>query len=176
VCVCIPYSFYSDTCICDTNDAQLNTSDYIIDSILKMWFWSSSLTKSWDLILEPLMNRCILLVLVCGSLFFLYILLFFNLCDIWCVCMSMYALCKFTLYMRLPYLPPTLSFRLLLLAAACFCRSFASASITLNCEVLGVCQERKGNTSMPFFLLLLLSLFFSLCLICCLVYIEPVRW
>jgi len=54
-------------------------------------------------------------------------------------------------------------------------RSFASASITLNCEVLGVCQERKGNTSMPFFLLLL-SLFFSLCLICCLVYIEPVRW
>jgi len=30
VCVCIPYSFYSDTHICDTNDVQLNTTDCII--------------------------------------------------------------------------------------------------------------------------------------------------
>ena len=30
--------------------------------------------------------------------------------------------------------------------------SFAPASITLHCEVLGVCQEQRGNTSVAFFL------------------------
>jgi hypothetical protein len=54
-------------------------------------------------------------------------------------------------------------------------RSFASTSITLHCEVLGVCQERKGNTSMAF--IPSSSLFFlSLYLICCLVCIEPIQW
>ena len=132
ICMCIPYSFCSDVHICDTNDVQLNTSDCIIVTSSAIFkrdkkeMWISSSNKSRDIILELLTNWCVLLVvIVCSSLlfFFLYILLFFSIYATFDVCMCMCALCKFTLYTRLPYLLPTLSCRLLMLAAACFCRS-----------------------------------------------------
>ena len=111
---------------------------------------------------------CILLVIVCSSLFsFLYILLF-SIYATFGVCMRMYALCKFTLYIYI-YALAVFNTKTAIHTAAVddddvVCRSlflsFAPASITLHCEVLGVCQERKGNTSMAFFLFSFFIVFF----------------
>jgi hypothetical protein len=130
------------------------------------------------------MDWCALLVIIYSLLlFFLYILLFQFMRHLMCACVCV------------PYVN-LLCIRVCCIYhqhchVGCWClpqlvfvvRSFASTSITLHCEVLGVCQEQKGNTSMAFFLSFFFSVFFffsslflSLYLICCLVCIKPIRW
>lgn len=101
-------------------------------------------------------DRCVLLVIVCSPLlFFLYILLFQFMRHLMCACVCVP-------YVNLLYIRVCLIYHQHC-HVGCWClpqlvfvvvvvRSFALASITLHCEVLGVCQEQKGNTSMAFFL------------------------
>jgi len=157
--VCIPYSFYSDSHICDTNDVKLSTTDCIIITSLVIFqkknqilspSWSN---KSRDIILELLVDWCALLVIIYSLLlFFLYILLFQFMRHLMCACVCVP-------YVNLLYIRVCCIYHQHC-HVDCWClpqlvfvvRLFASASITLHCEVLGVCQEQKGNMSMAFFL------------------------
>jgi hypothetical protein len=135
VCVCA-FRILSIQTLAFTIVMMLNyicRRDFIIVTSLVIFinadFISSSLSYKSRGILELLTNWCVLVVIVCRPLLsFFTSYFFFNLCDIWCVC----ALCKFTLYARLPYLPPTPSFRLLMLAATCFCRRRRSLAHSLR--------------------------------------------
>lgn len=104
--------------------------------------WISSSNRSRDIILELLTDWCVLLVVIVCNAFrfllfsFLYILpSSFSIYTTFDVCMCMYALCKFTRYTRLSYLPPTSSSScgLLMLATACFCRHHHSFVRLLRC-------------------------------------------
>ncbi len=112
----------------------------------KREMWISSSNKSRDIILELLTNWCVLLVvIVCSSLlffsFFTSYFFFQFMRHLMCACVCV------------PYVN-LLCIRVCLIYyqhchAGCWClpqlvfvvRSFASTSITLHCEVLGVCQE-----------------------------------
>lgn len=148
VCVCIPYSFCSsDTRICDTNDVQLWTS--VIASLSHRRQCSTKIS-SRDRILELLTDWCVWLVaIVCSAFRFQFMrhlmcacvcMPYVNLLDIR-VCLIYHQHHHHHHHHRVGcWCLPQLVFVVVVVVRS-LVRSFASMSITLQCEVLRVCQE-----------------------------------